>query len=102
MPLVEIYGCGETRLRGSESPLDPSFVWFLTGTFGQIFHGALLDEKDPSKEKQVFVKTVKGMSSFHLSTGCALASRLFTINTHVAICHLILTNTQELSKIKVS
>lgn len=33
-------------------------VW--TGTFGQIFHGVLLDEKDPSKEKQVFVKTVKG------------------------------------------
>lgn len=33
----------------------------LTGTFGRIFHGVLLDEKDPSKEKQVFVKTVKGM-----------------------------------------
>uniref|UniRef100_A0A665UQ34 receptor protein-tyrosine kinase n=1 Tax=Echeneis naucrates TaxID=173247 RepID=A0A665UQ34_ECHNA len=30
------------------------------GTFGRIFHGVLLDEKDPSKEKQVFVKTVKG------------------------------------------
>ncbi len=35
----------------------------LTGTFGRIFHGVLLDEKDPSKEKQVFVKTVKGMCS---------------------------------------
>lgn len=33
----------------------------LTGTFGRIFHGVLLDEKDPNKEKQVFVKTVKGM-----------------------------------------
>lgn len=33
----------------------------FTGTFGRIFHGVLLDEKDPSKEKQVFVKTVKGM-----------------------------------------
>lgn len=32
----------------------------MTGTFGRIFHGVLLDEKDPSKEKQVFVKTVKG------------------------------------------
>ncbi|KAK0137904.1 Tyrosine-protein kinase RYK [Merluccius polli] len=30
------------------------------GTFGRIFHGVLLDEKDPTKEKQVFVKTVKG------------------------------------------
>lgn len=43
------------------------FLWLktcvlsLTGTFGRIFHGVLLDEKDPSKEKQVFVKTVKGM-----------------------------------------
>lgn len=33
------------------------------GTFGQIFHGSLLDEKDPSKEKQVFVKTVKDHAS---------------------------------------
>lgn len=31
------------------------------GTFGRIFHGILIEEKDPSKEKQVFVKTVKGM-----------------------------------------
>ncbi|TFJ99725.1 Tyrosine-protein kinase RYK [Platysternon megacephalum] len=30
------------------------------GTFGRIFHGILIEEKDPSKEKQVFVKTVKG------------------------------------------
>ncbi|KAG7256977.1 hypothetical protein CRUP_009956, partial [Coryphaenoides rupestris] len=29
------------------------------GTFGRIFHGVVLDEKDPTKEKQVFVKTVK-------------------------------------------
>nr|XP_019936139.1 PREDICTED: tyrosine-protein kinase RYK [Paralichthys olivaceus] len=35
----------------------------LTGTFGRIFHGVLLDEKDPSKEKQVFVKTVKDHAS---------------------------------------
>ncbi|XP_064186804.1 tyrosine-protein kinase RYK isoform X1 [Anguilla rostrata] len=33
------------------------------GTFGRIFHGFLLDEKDPSKEKQVFVKTVKDHAS---------------------------------------
>ncbi|XP_060934288.1 tyrosine-protein kinase RYK isoform X3 [Limanda limanda] len=33
------------------------------GTFGRIFHGVLLDEKDPSKEKQVFVKTVKDNAS---------------------------------------
>ncbi|XP_029003656.1 tyrosine-protein kinase RYK isoform X2 [Betta splendens] len=33
------------------------------GTFGRIFHGILLDEKDPSKEKQVFVKTVKDHAS---------------------------------------
>uniref|UniRef100_A0A8C5GVR2 Tyrosine-protein kinase RYK n=1 Tax=Gouania willdenowi TaxID=441366 RepID=A0A8C5GVR2_GOUWI len=33
------------------------------GTFGRIFHGVLLDEKDPSKEKQVFVKTVKDHAS---------------------------------------
>ena len=32
----------------------------VVGTFGRIFHGILLDEKDPSKEKRVFVKTVKG------------------------------------------
>uniref|UniRef100_A0A8C9S4J6 Tyrosine-protein kinase RYK n=1 Tax=Scleropages formosus TaxID=113540 RepID=A0A8C9S4J6_SCLFO len=33
------------------------------GTFGRIFHGILLDEKDPSKEKRVFVKTVKDHAS---------------------------------------
>lgn len=33
---------------------------FLLGTFGRIFHGILVDEKDPNKEKQAFVKTVKG------------------------------------------
>uniref|UniRef100_A0A3P8UNT1 Tyrosine-protein kinase RYK n=1 Tax=Cynoglossus semilaevis TaxID=244447 RepID=A0A3P8UNT1_CYNSE len=33
------------------------------GTFGRIFHGFLLDEKDPTKEKQVFVKTVKDHAS---------------------------------------
>ncbi|CAL8252363.1 unnamed protein product [Merluccius merluccius] len=33
------------------------------GTFGRIFHGVLLDEKDPTKEKQVFVKTVKDNAS---------------------------------------
>ncbi|NXC73381.1 RYK kinase, partial [Anhinga anhinga] len=36
------------------------------GTFGRIFHGILIEEKDPSKEKQVFVKTVKGISFFFL------------------------------------
>lgn len=35
------------------------------GTFGRIFHGVLLDEKDPSKEKQVFVKTVKGTAAVY-------------------------------------
>nr|XP_016847609.1 PREDICTED: tyrosine-protein kinase RYK isoform X3 [Anolis carolinensis] len=33
------------------------------GTFGQIFHGTLIEEKDPSKEKQMFVKTVKDQAS---------------------------------------
>ncbi|XP_061636151.1 tyrosine-protein kinase RYK isoform X3 [Phyllopteryx taeniolatus] len=33
------------------------------GTFGRIFHGVLLDEKDPAKEKPVFVKTVKDHAS---------------------------------------
>nr|XP_042709349.1 tyrosine-protein kinase RYK isoform X1 [Chrysemys picta bellii] len=33
------------------------------GTFGRIFHGILIEEKDPSKEKQVFVKTVKDQAS---------------------------------------
>ncbi|RVE73897.1 hypothetical protein OJAV_G00035750 [Oryzias javanicus] len=33
------------------------------GTFGRIFHGVLLDEKDPAKEKEVFVKTVKDHAS---------------------------------------
>lgn len=37
----------------------------FTGTFGRIFHGVLLDEKDSSKEKQVFVKTVKGTLQFY-------------------------------------
>lgn len=36
---------------------------YFTGTFGRIFHGVLLDEKDPSKEKRVFVKTVKGTAA---------------------------------------
>ncbi|XP_073481628.1 tyrosine-protein kinase RYK isoform X2 [Aquarana catesbeiana] len=33
------------------------------GTFGRIFHGILVDDKDPSKEKPVFVKTVKDQAS---------------------------------------
>ncbi|XP_077572560.1 tyrosine-protein kinase RYK isoform X1 [Stigmatopora nigra] len=33
------------------------------GTFGRIFHGVLLDEKDPTKERPVFVKTVKDHAS---------------------------------------
>ncbi|XP_063771622.1 tyrosine-protein kinase RYK isoform X2 [Pseudophryne corroboree] len=33
------------------------------GTFGRIFHGILVDEKDPSKEKAMFVKTVKDQAS---------------------------------------
>ncbi|XP_039216002.1 tyrosine-protein kinase RYK isoform X1 [Crotalus tigris] len=33
------------------------------GTFGRIFHGILIEDKDPSKEKQVFVKTVKDQAS---------------------------------------
>ncbi|XP_071999529.1 tyrosine-protein kinase RYK isoform X3 [Engystomops pustulosus] len=33
------------------------------GTFGRIFHGILLDDKDPSKEKPMFVKTVKDQAS---------------------------------------
>ncbi|XP_066454197.1 tyrosine-protein kinase RYK isoform X2 [Eleutherodactylus coqui] len=33
------------------------------GTFGRIFHGILVDEKDPSKEKPMFVKTVKDQAS---------------------------------------
>lgn len=41
-----------------------SLIFFLIGTFGRIFHGILVDEKDPNKEKQVFVKTVKGKIFF--------------------------------------
>ncbi|KAM4694831.1 tyrosine-protein kinase RYK [Discoglossus pictus] len=33
------------------------------GTFGRIFHGILIDEKDPSKERPVFVKSVKDQAS---------------------------------------
>uniref|UniRef100_A0A8C5W8U4 receptor protein-tyrosine kinase n=1 Tax=Microcebus murinus TaxID=30608 RepID=A0A8C5W8U4_MICMU len=33
------------------------------GTLGRIFHGILVDEKDPNKEKQAFVKTVKDQAS---------------------------------------
>nr|XP_033813760.1 tyrosine-protein kinase RYK isoform X2 [Geotrypetes seraphini] len=33
------------------------------GTFGRIFHGILVDEKDSTKEKHVFVKTVKDQAS---------------------------------------
>ncbi|KAG8445536.1 hypothetical protein GDO86_010344 [Hymenochirus boettgeri] len=33
------------------------------GTFGRIFHGILIDDKDPNKEKDVFVKTVKDQAS---------------------------------------
>uniref|UniRef100_H0WG78 Tyrosine-protein kinase RYK n=1 Tax=Otolemur garnettii TaxID=30611 RepID=H0WG78_OTOGA len=36
---------------------------FFEGTFGRIFHGILVDEKDPNKEKQAFVKTVKDQAS---------------------------------------
>lgn len=39
-------------------------IFFLLGTFGRIFHGILIDEKDPNKEKQAFVKTVKGRIFF--------------------------------------
>ncbi|KAG7456607.1 hypothetical protein MATL_G00237520 [Megalops atlanticus] len=47
------------------------------GTFGRIFYGVLLDEKDPSKEKRVFVKTVKDHASevqvtMMLSESCKL------------------------------
>uniref|UniRef100_A0A7M4FX16 Tyrosine-protein kinase RYK n=1 Tax=Crocodylus porosus TaxID=8502 RepID=A0A7M4FX16_CROPO len=35
----------------------------VTSTFGRIFHGILIEEKDPSKEKQVFVKTIKDQAS---------------------------------------
>uniref|UniRef100_A0A8C6DSF1 Tyrosine-protein kinase RYK n=1 Tax=Moschus moschiferus TaxID=68415 RepID=A0A8C6DSF1_MOSMO len=35
----------------------------ITSTFGRIFHGILVDEKDPNKEKQAFVKTVKDQAS---------------------------------------
>ncbi|XP_017658330.1 tyrosine-protein kinase RYK isoform X1 [Nannospalax galili] len=35
----------------------------ITSTFGRIFHGILVDEKDPNKEKQTFVKTVKDQAS---------------------------------------
>ncbi|XP_054585857.1 tyrosine-protein kinase RYK isoform X3 [Eptesicus fuscus] len=35
----------------------------ITSTFGRIFHGILIDEKDPNKEKQAFVKTVKDQAS---------------------------------------
>lgn len=45
-------------------PLFKEFFFSFTGTFGRIFHGFLLDEKDPTKEKQVFVKTVKGMCQY--------------------------------------
>uniref|UniRef100_A0A671T2G3 Tyrosine-protein kinase RYK n=1 Tax=Sinocyclocheilus anshuiensis TaxID=1608454 RepID=A0A671T2G3_9TELE len=49
------------------------------GTFGRIFHGVLLDEKDPSKEKQVFVKAVKDHASevqvtMMLTESCKLRS----------------------------
>lgn len=44
----------------------------FTGTFGRIFHGVLLDEKDPTKEKQVFVKTVKGTAAFSHSYSSSL------------------------------
>ncbi|XP_066475658.1 tyrosine-protein kinase RYK isoform X1 [Tiliqua scincoides] len=37
------------------------------GTFGRIFHGTLVEEKDPSKEKQMFVKTVKGRFYYQAS-----------------------------------
>uniref|UniRef100_A0A672ML77 Tyrosine-protein kinase RYK n=1 Tax=Sinocyclocheilus grahami TaxID=75366 RepID=A0A672ML77_SINGR len=62
------------------------------GTFGRIFHGVLLDEKDPSKEKQVFVKAVKDHASevqvtMMLTESCklrdnALARDLFPMDYH--------------------
>lgn len=39
-------------------------IIFPLGTFGRIFHGILVDDKDPNKEKQTFVKTVKGRIYF--------------------------------------
>lgn len=44
---------------------------------GAIFHGILVDEKDPNKEKQTFVKTVKDQAfevqmAMMLSESCEL------------------------------
>uniref|UniRef100_A0A672YGJ5 Tyrosine-protein kinase RYK n=1 Tax=Sphaeramia orbicularis TaxID=375764 RepID=A0A672YGJ5_9TELE len=52
------------------------------GTFGRIFHGVLLDEKDPSKEKQVFVKTVKGIVTSYLRshTSCSMIWKSFSLS----------------------
>uniref|UniRef100_A0A8C5F9W5 Receptor like tyrosine kinase n=1 Tax=Gadus morhua TaxID=8049 RepID=A0A8C5F9W5_GADMO len=44
----------------------------LIRTFGRIFNGLLLDEKDPTKEKQVFVKTVKVQVTMMLTESCKL------------------------------
>lgn len=55
----------------------------FAGTFGRIFHGTLVEDKDPNKEKQMFVKTVKGrflsLDSFELLGRLWLVSQFFVL-----------------------
>lgn len=61
----------------------------MTGTFGRIFHGVLLDEKDPSKEKQVFVKSVKGRRSVLAALHGSMRSCQRNLKNNVNLFHLI-------------
>ncbi|XP_059807313.1 tyrosine-protein kinase RYK isoform X2 [Hypanus sabinus] len=57
--LKELPGCNPEEERQNSI----TQVSKKSGTFGRIFLGILIDEKDPSKEKYVFAKTVKDHAS---------------------------------------
>lgn len=79
-------------------------IIFPLGTFGRIFHGILVDEKDPNKEKQAFVKTVKGRIFSHTFLKCfpevdhvsEILSQILSLcqtfkSVHVNLAHMRLT-----------
>ncbi|KAJ1089174.1 hypothetical protein NDU88_002325 [Pleurodeles waltl] len=68
------------------------------GTFGRIFNGILVDEKDPSKEKRVFVKTVKDQASeaqvtMMLTESCKL--RGLHHRNLLPICHVCIEESEK-------
>ncbi|XP_070297170.1 LOW QUALITY PROTEIN: tyrosine-protein kinase RYK [Salvelinus sp. IW2-2015] len=86
---TKIGGTVDIQITAGTEPLSRTFspnkicaVLSFTGTFGRIFHGVLLDEKDPAKEKQCFVKTVKDRASEVQVTMCLTESCKYEGSSH--------------------